>query len=538
MRKKTGRVLVLLLIFALMVFSAPRNLTKAEKLAYKIKPAVVLIQNTIKAKIKHFVRRAPFIEEVVLGSSGSGFIVHPEGYILTNGHVVRDFELYTNDKESFRARVIGLFVLKKLREEGKEATVRNVKRWKLLHRPQITELEILPQVMLSNGKWYRYEIKKYSPSIIENGKDVAVIKIDRNNCPVLMLGDSSKVVLNQDIFAVGYPDSVDPLTHNFLPAKSRIQPTITKGIISSVKSEYMGIPVILTDANLKEGNSGGPVVDEEGKVIGIISYISYIISTDRVPKEVRDYKFLVPINTAKEFLRDAGVETNKVSEFTKTYNQLLSEYWRGNLFKAKELVDVALSSMENQPDLLKLKEKVLKDIQNLSPLKKLWLQSKILVVAGIVVIILIVIILYIALKPAPGGQFRSTRERRKMPEKKFFEDEKAKEEEEKETGLKKETQSRVTIFIRGNQMGEEVLPEEGAVVGRDPSRAKIVIAEPIVSKIHCKIIPKEGDEFLVVDLNSTNGTYIAGKKISQEVVKSGDSIQLGRKGEIILIVKK
>lgn len=537
MRRKAGRVLILLNL-ALMVFSAPRNLTKAEKLAYKIKPAVVLIQNTIKVKIKHFVRRTPVIEDVVLGSSGSGFIVHPEGYILTNGHVVKDFELYTNDKEGFRARIIGLFVLKKLREEGKEATVRNVKRWKLLHRPQITELEFLPQVMISNGKWYRYEIKKYSPSIIENGKDVAVIKIDRNNCPVLMLGDSSKVVLNQDIFAVGYPNSVDPVTHNFLPVKARVQPTITKGIISSVKADYMGIPVILTDANLKEGNSGGPVVDEEGKVIGVISYLSFIVTQDGVLREIRDYKFVIPINTAKEFLRDAGVETNIVSEFTKTYNQLLDEYWAGNLFKAKELVDVALSSMENQPDLLKLKEKILKDIQNLSPLKKLWLQSKLLVIAGIVVIVLIVIILYIALKPSPGGQFRPIKDRKKIPEREFFEEEKARKGEEKETVLEEKAQPRVTIFIRGNQMGEEVLPEEGAIVGRDPSRAKIVIAEPIVSKVHCKIIPKEGDEFLVVDLNSTNGTYVAGKKISQEEVKSGDSIQLGRKGEIILIVKK
>ncbi len=537
MRRKITWVVVFFVVL-IMIFPAPRNLTEAEKLAYKIKPAVVLVQNTIKAKIEHIVKRVPVIEDVVLGSTGSGFIVHPEGYILTNGHVVRDFKLYSESKDAFNSRVISLFVIKKLREEGQDVTARNIRRWKLSHRPRIKELEMLPRVMLSNGKWYRYEIKKYSPSILEEGKDIAVIKIDRINCPVLMLGDSSKVVLNQDIFAVGYPDSVDPVTHNFLPAKSRIQPTITKGVISSVKADYMGVPVILTDANLKEGNSGGPVVDEEGKVIGVIGYISYIIGQDGVPREVKDYKFLIPINTAKEFLRDAGVETNKVSEFTKTYNQLLNEYWAGNLFKARELVDVALSSMENQPDLLKLRERILKDIQNLSTLKKLWMQSKVLVITGIIVLVLIIIILYIALKPAPKGQFRPAKKRRKIPEKEFMKEEREKSEQEKETVLEEKHQPRVTIFIRGNQMGEEILPEEGAVVGRDPSRAVIVIAEPIVSKVHCKIIPKEGDKFLVVDLNSTNGTYVSGKKISQEVIHSGDSIQLGRKGEIILIVKK
>lgn len=530
--RKGGYILFLMIVFSMFVFS--NSLTPSEKLAYKVKPSIVLIKNTINVKIRYITGGKIISDNLIFGSSGSGFFVHPEGYIITTGYSVKDAWLNRNDREKLRTNIVNQFILKNLRDEGIQINLNSLRRWKRIHRPVIEAMETVNEVILSNGEKFPYEIKKYSPSVLEGGSDIAIIKISRSNCPVLMLGDSSKVVLNQEIFAFGYPALADSYTHIFVSDIMGIQPTITKGIISSVKSYFKNLPVILTDANLQEGNSGGPAVNEDGRVVAVIAYMRYAPDENGIPREVNGYKFLIPINVAKEFLADAGVPINKLSEFTKVYNKLLETYWKGDLFKARELVEVTLASMGNQPDLIKLRENILRDVHSLSPIKRLWMQSKYLVIPSVLIIILIIVVLIIALKPAPRGQFRpkkSKKEEREIKEDREIIPEKEEEKESVGSG-------KVVIFIRGNEVGVQNIPEEGAVIGRDPSRASVVIAEPIVSKVHCKIIPKEGKKFLVVDLNSTNGTYVAGKRISQHTINSGEAIQLGKKGDIILVVKK
>jgi serine protease Do len=144
---------------------------------------------------------------------GSGVIIHEDGYILTNHHVV----------------------------EGAE---------------QI-------QVTLSNGTTYEGRIVGAAPDY-----DLALVKVDGNKLPAATLGDSDDLMVGEWAIAIGSP---------FGQLLNDTQPTVTVGVISALHRDFKGSgeegriykDMIQTDAAINPGNSGGPLVDSGGRVIGI-----------------------------------------------------------------------------------------------------------------------------------------------------------------------------------------------------------------------------------------------------------------------------
>jgi len=142
---------------------------------------------------------------------GSGFIVSPDGYILTNAHVVSN-------------------------EEGGE-----------------TELT----VRLADGREFAARVVG-----IDKRTDVAVIKIDATNLPTVRFGDPNAARVGQWVIAVGAPFGLDQtVTAGIISAKSRRLPDETY------------VPFIQTDVAINPGNSGGPLFNLAGEVIGINSMI-------------------------------------------------------------------------------------------------------------------------------------------------------------------------------------------------------------------------------------------------------------------------
>lgn len=170
---------------------------------------------------------------------GSGFIVSPEGYILTSNHVVGD----------------------------KEAD------YTVILDPEHT-----------------YPAKVFSRDPIN---DLAIIKINGKNFPCLELGDSDTIQLGQSVIAIGN-------------ALGEFHDTISTGVVSGLSrfiTAFSGISqqaemlrgLIQTDAAINPGNSGGPLVDIEGKVIGI--------NTATV-MGAQNIGFAIPINYAKSDLEE------------------------------------------------------------------------------------------------------------------------------------------------------------------------------------------------------------------------------------------
>ena len=118
--------------------------------------------------------------------------------------------------------------------------------------------------------------------------DIALIRIPRptqGSLPVATLGDSSKLRVGEDVYAIGNPLGLDQ--------------TLTRGVVSAINRMLPGAewsltePMIQTDAAINPGNSGGPLVDSQGRVVGI---------TTAIQPEAQSIGFAVPVNLIREVI--------------------------------------------------------------------------------------------------------------------------------------------------------------------------------------------------------------------------------------------
>jgi S1-C subfamily serine protease len=205
--------------------------------AKKINPAVVSITTRgVVAQESFF----GLIRRPVEGL-GSGVIIRPDGYVLTNRHVIT--------------------------LEG-------------AMRPTVT-------VVLPNGKTYENaRVVGADPR-----SDLAIVKVPANNLPVAPLGDSSQLQVGQKTVAIGNPLGLSQ--------------TVTSGIVSALGRTIQGDDgtlegLIQTDAAINPGNSGGALVDSSGRLIGINTAIAQISAGSGNI----GIGFAVPINIARAILDD------------------------------------------------------------------------------------------------------------------------------------------------------------------------------------------------------------------------------------------
>src|SRR6202048_1662812 len=162
-------------------------------------------------------------------SEGSGFIVRPDRYIFTNFHVVEGadkIDVKLKDGRDFAGKIVGT----------------------------------------------------------DEKTDIAVIKIDAKDLPVVQLGDSDAVRVGQFAFAIGAPFKLDyTFTYGVVSGKGRSKLISTGG--------YSISDFLQTDASINPGNSGGPLCDIDGKVIGMNTLINGLN---------RGLGFAIPSNMAKE----------------------------------------------------------------------------------------------------------------------------------------------------------------------------------------------------------------------------------------------
>ena len=172
---------------------------------------------------------------------GSGVIVSPDGYILTNNHVVEgadEIDVTLSDSRRARARVVG------------------------------TDPET----------------------------DLAILKVELDKLPVIVLGDSDELAVGDIVLAIGNPFGVGQ--------------TVTSGIVSALGRSQLGINTfenfIQTDAAINPGNSGGALVDVNGNLLGINTAI-YSRSGGSL-----GIGFAIPVSTARMVL-DGIVREGKVT---------------------------------------------------------------------------------------------------------------------------------------------------------------------------------------------------------------------------------
>ena len=211
--------------------------------AESLNPAVVNIEATTRAGSRR--RRgsepspfddtnpAPQSPNAIRPQSGSGFVIEPDGQILTNYHVIQSAErimVKFSDGRSLHARVLG----------------------------------------------------------IDPDTDIALIKVDAKNLPIAPMGDSETLRVGEWVCAIG-----NPLAYEH---------TVTVGVVSYLGRKLFDSSLdnyIQTDAAINFGNSGGPLINGQGEVVGINSAIS---------QRASNIGFAVPINEARSILSQLRTE--------------------------------------------------------------------------------------------------------------------------------------------------------------------------------------------------------------------------------------
>jgi serine protease Do len=265
-----------------------------------------------------------------LTATGSGFSISPDGYVVTNAHVVAPSDetlkaaglaqLMGDDGEGF---------ISGMSQEGLTPTqARNflnaIVRWSV-KKSTLANFQRKINVVASSGSGDTSPSKKRVAKLTDAGeefpgKDVAVIKVDGRNMATVPLGDDSALNTGDRLFVLGYPG---PATFNPDFSKdSQTEPTLTQGVLSAKKQVKGGYTVLQTDAGMTHGNSGGPVFDEQGRVVGVATFGSVDSNTGR---EVSGLNFAVPASIVKDLLGQAKVSA-KEGTAAETYRKALDAY--------------------------------------------------------------------------------------------------------------------------------------------------------------------------------------------------------------------
>lgn len=289
-----------------------------ERIATQAKPAVVKVYSGCRANYR-WVKTGKVYEELAYGT-GSGFFVNPNGYIATNAHVVE----YSKDLESCEYDAFLEFVLELAKDHGIDTrTLTNEQARNLINNARQgsvrTSFSSISFVRLSNGADLPFEIKTYGAPAGE-GKDVSVIKVETRNAPVMKMADSDSVRLQEVLLAAGYPGAAN--SRNLSP-ESSLEATFTDGRVSARKTAKDGSPIFQISNAVTSGNSGGPVMNMKGEVIGMATFVGA-----NGNQQAAGISFAVASNTVMEFVRQAGA-TNEDGPADRAYREGLELYWAG-----------------------------------------------------------------------------------------------------------------------------------------------------------------------------------------------------------------
>jgi len=258
------------------------------------------------------------------GSAGTGSIIREDGLVITNAHI------FTRKGSSRLRSNIWVFL-------KPERVIGNTKK--------------------DLARRYKGEIVAYDLKL-----DLALVKIIKVDVPLTQVGfgDSEKIVVGDQAYAIGHPEQGGLWS-------------LTTGVISAQRSDYAGVKgknLFQTEASINRGNSGGPLLDEQGAMIGInsliarraadglaITAVNFAIKSrvalrwlNRVGYRFASVKAL-PSETGREPIKE---EPQRVKEPVRPEPKPLKEEEKGKILTKKRPfnMDELISDMEEMEDMM------------------------------------------------------------------------------------------------------------------------------------------------------------------------------------------
>lgn len=555
---------VLMPFFRIFTADAQQTVSEGERLAMYSKPAVVRIYDGAVGNcyFQPDSRKQGYsYNNTGSYSSGSGSFISPNGYLSTNAHVVSTTHGGIDEAKKIVYRALLSRVARDAKIEPRNLTQKQIDF--ILERSQCSNITIINYVVVPNGSMFPFEIKAYGAPTGQ-GKDVAIIKVEVKNTPVMKIGDSDKVKIQDKVTVFGYPASAegDPATVN---DKSALEASITSGEIAAQKATPTGAPILqVNSTGVTHGSSGGPVTTLTGEIVGMITFGG--------EADIPGVGFAVTSNTMQEFVKQAGA-INEFGPVDTMYRDGLELYWGGYYSKAIKKFEEVKRLFPQHSEVDKLIQQSQQNITDGKERSSTWFW----VLLIFIIIIVVVIVLFVLLGTGVGGFLLY----------------KKKQSQAVQAGEKPQVTAKVSpyettpatnitasypesfpappvtpvvsphrmpdlsktadlsaiqlpvfgqnstspispgtiVFVSGVMDGREFdVPAEGCYIGRDGSSAQIVVPDPRISKRHLWIGLRNGN-VVVEDRESRHGTFInttTNQRVTETILQDGDIVIMGQ----------
>lgn len=292
---------------------------------------------------------------------GSGFIVSQDGYIITNAHVVSDVYY----KRYIAQQLVALRFAAAVRSAKElaqiDATLKN-KGIDVVDATQFGEelaitlggklaekialaasstISVLNPSSAENklsafiDKGFLAKIVDVNDDSFKDQKDVSILKIDEANLPTMDLDASQTISIGNKVYIYGFPSAGQFNT------KDVLEPTFTEGTISGFKdSKTKEFRVIQTDAKVSVGSSGGPLLNDKGDAVGVLTFATEANTVGDA------FAFAIPISLAQDMLERKHI-TIKESDFARSFKNGILYTQNSRCKKAMENFDVAKNINKN-----------------------------------------------------------------------------------------------------------------------------------------------------------------------------------------------
>jgi serine protease Do len=550
-----------------------------ERLAMYSKPSVVrIVDGAVGQLTLQLPGYQPQSYNVSAIALGSGFFISGNGYIATNAHVVS----FTKDGEEKAKQALFWQMVQQVAQQlGRDPRSFNANVIQQLNQhSDFTSFQKIHHVIIPDGTALPFEIKSYGAPTGEGsdqGKDVAVIKIEIKNAPVLKLADSDKVQLQDHVTVIGYPGAADTFNSGLLSQRSALEATINDGKISARKQSSSGAPILQTSTPATHGNSGGPVLNDAHEVVGLLTFRGDTVNG----QEVSGFAFIVPSNTVMEYVKSAG-SSNELGPTDNIFREGLDLYW-------EQYYSSAIPKFEEVKRLFPQHSEVDRLIQSSQQAKSegkersgfpLWIVGVIVTVLFILLLLIVIIAAVVIMmrrrgkakrqggapgaaggagrahpapsapppspspamahspnhgahKPAPPPPPPPPAPAPPMPM------------VAGDQGMTVDLSRTVAItadadsfpknygsiqFVSGPLSGQRFqIRADGDYIGRDGGSSQIVVGDPRISKRHVWIGVRNG-RVVIEDQNSRNGTFVndpKSERVTEIPLSAGDTVILG-----------
>jgi serine protease Do len=270
-----------------------------------------------------------------LSAYGTGFIVTPDGYLVTAAHVIKpdqkeiqaQFAEFGLQKEAQKVAASNRELFDQLNAQQVKSFTETILGWQSRHMKLVGQKTTLVAQLGIAVAGFDKSAKGVPVTVIGKGdaypgRDVAVLKLGGNTTayPTIAVGSDADVNQGDTVYVDGYPAASTFFAAT--SADSQLQPTTTSGQITAIKTTDQGTAILQSQAPITPGNSGGPVLNSGGQVVGLVSAAAVDGATGT---QAQGQNFFIAASVIRDMLNEHNIKPAMSSTSLK-YNQAVDNY--------------------------------------------------------------------------------------------------------------------------------------------------------------------------------------------------------------------